>query len=272
MSELSKYIQKPTFIKIKLLDGRSIGIRKWMMAEEKEFLFAIESRKEQKDTEDNNISITIDESIKLARRCVDKPDLINKLSKHNLIYLLSELRKASKGSTINFNFNCTNERWPDYIKLSPEQAEREGVVGRSRTLFDDVIDLNSDEDVTIKRFDKATVTVKNFKFYVNEIPYIEQMEIDRFLKELRLSEWNYEYVLASIKAVEPEGQKKIMNFKKEELIEFIDTQLDSTEFKVLSDGIAESLSEFKIIKEVTCPLCQNKSTVVYDEIFSLMVF
>ena len=43
-------------------------------------------------------------------------------------------------------------------------------------------------------------------------------------------------------------------------------------FKELSDKIGDYLSLFRLKKEVECPMCNLKTTVSYDEIFSLMVF
>lgn len=267
MSALNKYITKPDFIKIKLLDGQSIGIRKWLMGEEKEFLFAIESR----GSDDSKVMI--EESLNLARKCVDKPDKLEKLSKHNLIYLLSELRKLSKGQLIDFTFYCMNDECDDFVKFSPEMAEKEGIKGQGRTAFEAKIDIGSDKDVTIKRFDAEYIKIDDFKFFIQEVPYSIQSVLDeKYLPDLRLNEWNYNFVIESIKSIEPKGEKKIVTFTREDLIKFVDNQLDAELFKKLSDSIGDKLSDFSIKKEVTCPMCKTSSEVVYNEIFSLMVF
>ncbi len=264
MSELGKYIQKPTFIKVKLLDGTAVNVRKWVMNEEKDFLFAIETR----GREDNDIMI--EESINLARRCVEKPAVIDKLSKNNLLYLLSEMRKLSKGDQISFQYRCVNEKCPDWIEYPPERVEKEGVKGGGNTLLDGRIDL--DTDLTTKAFVDKPIKIRDFKFHIKEVPYIIQKEMDsKYLSKLQLNEWNYEYVLASIKAIEPEKDKKITKFTRDELIGFLG-QLTSDEFKTLSDSIGENISEFAIKKKVKCPMCDNETDIVYEELFSLMVF
>ncbi len=264
MGELGKYIAKPNYVKIKLLDETSANIRKWVMEEEKDFLFAVETRGREND------EITIEESLNLAKRCVETPEIVDKLSKNNLLFLLSELRKLSKGSNINFQYRCVNDKCPDWDEFTPEVAEREGMKGRGNTLLDGIVDLG--KDLTTKSFNNKPIKIGSFLFHIKDVPYLIQRKMDKeYLPELRLNQWNYDYVLASIDKIEPEPEKIISEFTREELIEFMG-QLSSDEFKKLSDTIGDQMCEFKINKKVKCPICENESDVVYDEMFSLMVF
>ena len=94
-----------------------------------------------------------------------------------------------------------------------------------------------------------------------------------YIKEddLSLNRFNYDFVINSIAGIELAEGKIIEDFTEEELIKFVDSLVPS-EFQKLSDGIISKVSEFSLSKKVSCPLCKNESEVVYDELFSLMVF
>lgn len=275
MSELKKYLSEPSHQKIKLLDGRSIGIRKWLLGEEKDFLFNIESRRSQVEDSDTSITekdVKIEEAIQLAKKCVDKPKMLDTMSSSNIVYLLSELRKISKGEKIEFTYHCNNPDCPDYIEFNEEQRKRFGVKGQSRTPFEGDINLSS-EEIEVKRLNDAPIKIGGFKYHIRELPYSSEKELDeKYLKKLKLNEWNYNFVLDSIAAIEPEGEEKIEITDKDELSEFLDKKLSTSQFKDLSEKMAEQICGFSINKKVKCPLCQQEIDIIYDELFSLMVF
>ncbi len=269
MSELTKYIKEQTFQKIKLLDGRSLGIRCYLMLDEKEFLFAVESRRNEENYED----ILKEECINLAKRCVDKPKIVDSLSESNLIYLLSELRKISKGVEVRFNYYCTNPECSDYVELPEELQKKEGLKGRSGTAFEGVIDLDSEEDVKINRLDSNPVVIGDFKYYIQEIPYNIRQKLDtKYLPDSRIREWTYNFVINSIKAIEPKGESKITKIDKKELMSFIDNEFDSEKFKEFSDKIAEKICNYSIKKSAKCPICGTIDEIVFNDLFRLMVF
>ena len=103
-NKLIQHIQQEvSFQKLKLLSGQSIGIRKWLMKEEKEFLFAIETQMDNND-------LLIDECLSLSRKCVDDVALFDTLSKNDLAYAISKQRALSKGEEITFIYKCSNPK------------------------------------------------------------------------------------------------------------------------------------------------------------------
>lgn len=268
-NELLNYIKKESFQKLKLLSGKSIGIKKWVMDEEKDFLFAIEADRENRD-------FLVEKSLELSRKCVDNTKLFDQLSKIDLLYIISKQRTLSKGEEVDFVHQCINDECSDWKEYPPEKlAElKEGEPrGEGKTLLE--AKLNLSKDVETSEFDYNFVEVAEYKFFPKEISYSVNKEIeDKFLikPEIpKLAEYNWEYILHSIDAIEVEEGKKIDNFNRDTLEIFLG-KLDSTEFLDLSNKFAERLSKFNITKKVKCPLCEDENEVVYDEIFSLLVF
>lgn len=262
MSELNSFIDKPSYNKIKLLSGKSIGIRPWVMKEEKDFLFAIETKLDDKD-------LLIEQALKLAKKCVDKPGLFDTLSKNDCIFILAQLRKISKGQEIEIDYRCNNTKCPTFVPFDEKRQEETGLEGQGNIPLQGAINLDS--EVKTKLFNSKPFVIGNYKIYLKEVPFSKQTELEnKHLTNLNLNAFNWFFVLNSIAAIEKDD-KKIDDFTWKELVAFADS-FSSTEFKELSEKIGDHLSEFEIEKKVSCPSCKNEMTILYEEIFSLLVF
>lgn len=258
-NELLKHIPEVSYQKLKLLSGQSIGIRKWLMKEEKEFLFAIE-------TQMNNKDLLIDECLKLSKKCSDDDALFETLSKNDLVFMLSKQRALSKGEKIDFTFKCNNTECSDYnAELKSGRSDNEAVV-----------DLK--KNIKTEPFDFTPIEINEYKFHLKDIPYprVRLMEKDYLSNEdePELFKLNHAVVLNSIKSVdigEGEDEKHHDNFSLEQLDELLDTLIHD-DYTELSNSIGKKISSFTIDKKVTCPICNHSSEVAYEELFSLMVF
>ena len=110
---IMKHIQEDSFQKLKLLSGKSIGIRGWKMKEEKDFLFSVEANPDDK-------TFLINECVRLGRNCVDNQETYDSLSRNDILFILTSLRKISKGGTVDFTFRCVSPKCPSYEKYDKE--------------------------------------------------------------------------------------------------------------------------------------------------------
>jgi len=266
MSKITEYTKnKRNFQKIKLLSGRSIGITHWLVKEEKELLFNVEMQPDNKE-------LLINESINLIKNCVDKKQMIDKLSKNDIIFILVQLRKISNSKQVDFKFTCQNTKCPSFITFSPEKQQETGVTGRGTEEIVDNVDLK--EDIVSSPFKSDNIAIGNIVFTPKELSYKTQRELETlYINEdkLQLNKFNYNVILNSIASVTI-GDDKMSDFSKGELSDFIDNNLKMEDFKRLSEQLNEQMSTFKIEKKVSCPVCKNETKVVYDELFSLFLF
>lgn len=270
MNDLTKHIQEQNFQKIKLLSGRSIGIRGWLMKEEKEFLFAVETK--QKDKE-----LVINECLKLAKKCVDNQELFDTLSRNDLLFILAQLRKLSKGSEVDMSFFCASPKCPDWMEFTEKEQKETGRRGRGRIPHEDIIDIEKDAEIQYADFSKPIelkLNTKIFKFFLKEIPFNKQFDLEKeFLNDkenIRLNEFNWNFVMNMIDKVQigEEVHSESTDEQKLELLELISPK----EFKKMNDKIIEMSSRFLINKTVKCPKCEYETEIIYDELFSLMIF
>ena len=265
MGKFNKFISEPNFEKLKLLSGKSIGYVGWDVKQEKEFLFGLESK------EDDNDFIT-ESCVRLIKTCIDSEEVYNNLSRSDLLYLLMNMRKKAKGSKIEFNYFCTNDQCKDFREHSEENKKKTGRKGQGLSAHISEIDLETD-DVKIKTLSKKPLVIDKFKFTFKDISFTEQKELEsKFITKdnLELNEFFYHFILHSIKTVEIE-EEKITDFTFEDLDELIES-LNAGEYKKLSEGIKERMSKFNISKKVKCPMCENESTITYENLFSILVF
>jgi len=266
---LLKYIQtEDVFQKVKLLNGQSIGIIPWKVKQENQLLFSIETNGDDK-------SYIVDQCIILARKCVDNVELFDTLSRNVLLDLITKIRKFSKGETIEITYKCNNPECSTFHKYSPEVAKLKGKLGESTMELDGMIDLN--EDISTKMFDDSPLDLPKFVFHFKEAPYLVQKELEEKLlygEKIKINEFNYKLLLASVSKIEikkADNNEVISEFSKDELSAFIDN-LSSTDYKKLLGGFVDKISTFELKKEVSCPSCNQSQEIMYDNIFSLLVF
>jgi len=268
-NELLQYIQSDdVFQKVKLLNGKSIGIKAWKIKQENQLLFSIETNSDEK-------GFVVEQCIQLIRKCVDNKELFDSLSRNVLLDLLVKVRKISKGETIEITYRCNNVDCSTFVKFPEEVQKVRGRIGQSNIELNGMIDLNSDIDS--EPFDDTPVELPRFIFRFSESPYLHQRELEDellFGEKPQLNKFNYELLLSSIFEIEvktAEENKVISGFDRNILETFIDT-LSTAEYTELLSGFVEKISKFELKKEVGCPSCGKSQEILYDNIFSLLVF
>lgn len=248
-------VTEVSYQKLKLLSGKTIGIRKWLMKEEKEFLFSIETQMENKE-------LLIEECLKLSKNCCDNATLFETLSKNDLIYMLSKQRALSKGEDIEFTFKCNNTECGDFDPVAKS--------GR----HDNESMINLKENVKTEPYDFTPIVIGDYTFHLEDIPFskVRLME-QEFLSnpdEPELFKLNHAVMINSIEKIEIK-ETVHDDFTLDQLTELLDT-FTHDDYTILANKIGENISTFEIDKLVTCPICNETNNIVYEEIFSLMVF
>jgi len=265
--DILQYIKEDSFQKIKLLSGKSIGIRKWVMREEKDFLFAIETQVENRD-------LLIEKALELSKKCVDDGKLFDGLSRNDLVYLISKQRALSKGEEISFSFHCNNEKCSDFKEFTFEQQRSTGMKGQGVTALEDIVNIK--DDVKTKEFDFTPIEIGNFKFFMKEVAFSEQRKLEKKfiedVEEAQLYNLNWDFVIKSVDKIELIKEEKTFDKIDEKTANTICETLSDPEFTKLSQETGKKMSSFNIEKTTQCPICESESPVVYDELFSLLVF
>lgn len=234
---LPKFNEDDNFSQVELLSGKKIGIKPWKVKEEKDLLFAVEG---QTDTEAGRKEI-----IKMIKRCVDNEGLFETLSNVDYVYLLSKLRKASKGNKIEYTYNCT--------KCGFE-------------LSDDVL---LDKHIVSKPFTGGVIKIRDdLTFATKEVSFKEYDALKQ--KYPKSSEYNYNFIVKSIESFAFKGEA-YTEFTEAELIESLDT-LSSTEFEKLAEFVSKSVAEISLEKKLTCGVCKNEMDVEFGDLYYFLAF
>jgi hypothetical protein len=223
-----------SFTKRELPCGKKIGIKSWKVKEERELLFAIEG---QRDTAEGRKEI-----VKMMRKCVDNTSLFDSLSSTNYVYLVTELRKLSKGTKIEYNYVCTNPK----CKLP---------------LSDDVDLL---KDIEIVKFSGGVKKINdNLTFCTKEVSFVDF----EMLKETyeKVTEYNYNYVLRSIDSFTFKGDT-FTEFTEEELITAIDS-MTSNDYEILTDFVLNSISSITINRNLECKRCGKVMKIEFGDLY-----
>lgn len=241
LRELTNTDNAITYIPVELLNGKKIGIRKWRIKEEKELLFALEDV--------NDINIGRKEIFQFIRRCVDNPLLFDSLSNTNVVYLLMQLRKRSKGNVKEFSINCS--------KCNLELT--------------DCIDITN--DTVIKKFDVTPLKInKDLTIGIKEVNFSEYEKLkETYTKQTEFSYW---YVIKSIAYISYK-ENVIENFSEDELVEFLDYNTESSDFELIERKVINALPEVKINKNIKCGKCNNDNEVIFTSegvLYSFFIF
>ena len=135
-------------------------------------------------------------------------------------------------------------------------------------------EVNVDEDIKTEPAKRNETEIGKYVFTFREIPFLErQVEIEKkYLsgEKPNLNAFQYYYILNSIESVKV-GEEIFENPDVEELEELLDS-FTPNEYKQLIDGYDKNRSHFTLEKKVKCPRCEKEMDVVYEELFSLLVF
>jgi len=222
---------------IDLLSGKKIGVKRWKVKEEKSLLFSVEGNENDEEV--------LNEITKFVKSCCDDPKKFDTLSRTDIVHSLSQMRKMSKGSKIEYNYDCEECKFP---------------------LTDEV---NIDQDIKTKKFKSEPIKIgDNLIFSIKELSAAESDAIR--LKYTKVSEYNYHFILKSIESIV--FKKEVYEeFTEAELIEFIDG-MDSEDLETLADKINEAQAEISIEKILTCGKCEHVNKITFGGLESFLAF
>lgn len=227
--------EEVTFKPVKLPSGRKIGIREWKVREEKELLFATEGVDDKEKVKT--------EIVKMVRKCVDNQQLFDGLSETDILAISMELRKISKGESVEFSFTC-----PHCEKTNPGE-------------------LSLAEDLKVKHFDAKPIKIGELTFAIKEVPYTVKNQLKR--DYVKTAEYNYHYLVDSIDSVTHNG-KAYATFTRDEMMEFVD-DLDPKVFKKLYDSLDGKVATISLQSTSVCLFCQKEIKVVFEDLYDFFV-
>lgn len=237
-------IENVSFTEKRLPSGKKIGLKPWRVKEEKELLFAIDAIEENADSEQNHLI----EIINFIGKCTSDKELFKTLSNVDCLSLAAELRKMSKGGTIEYELPCEKckNRIPDFLNIS--------------------------ESVKIKDFDYTPIQIDEIIFTLKDVSFEVQTKLLRENKNISLRRYNHMYLLHSIDAITHKGQA-YLNFTIEDLDNFID-QLDSDQYDKLNSELQKRISNVYVEKKLTCnnPKCKEEHDVNFGNLYRFFVF
>ncbi len=258
MGVLKDLIKSSEYEKVTLLSGKEIGIKAWRVKQEKDFLYRIEGVNPEDDGSEERIQAEV---ISLLRTCVDDQKVFDNLSEVDVVYALVEARKRSKGTEVDFTYNCTN--MVKKVDRNGKEYENECQGKNNPALIDLDTDLKTDE------FNTEPIVVDDFTFTLKEVPLIDKLKLKATHGDT-LSQYNYYYLIKSVDVITSQGES-YTEFTDKELMEFIDS-LTSPQLEKLYDALRDRFSAVYIDKLVKCPLCKNESQVLFRDMYGLLVF
>lgn len=266
--DLATYLVQDSYQRIKLMSGKSLSIKPWRMKEEKDFLFIVETKPDDEE-------LLIEECLNLSKRCVDPKDhvIFNTLTKTDLLHLISQQRKLSRGRIIDLTFRCINPECSDWVPYNEAQQKKTGRLGMANTLQEDKV--NIDEHIKITEFKNEPVIIGRFTFYLQELPYhiYHNLELkhlkNKSEEEQGLNKFTYNLVKKSVHRIEVDGNPVVFN--PDVLEKFLD-QLSRDEYDKLANKVYDNASGFEVVKNVKCAFCGNEVPIVYNELFDILVF
>lgn len=224
---------------VELPSNAIINIRPFTFGEEKNFLIKVGNKKDQ--------NVIQRETINLLRNCVKPEDirLFDSISKIDFIYLTIQMRKITRGSTIEYEHMCKC-KFPVEI----------------------ILDLNEDVEVNCPNDQIVELKDGEIKILIKQVPLKKEIEmIKKFQKKKDSDEINqvqffYEYLLESVEKLIYEEQT-YDNFTNKELDEFLNN-LNSKDNSVILSEFAKLMPSIKISKEITCFNCKKTEKIEFD--------
>lgn len=222
--------EEVSFHKVPLPSGKSLGIKPWKVKHEKELLFATEGSDDRE--------FVLNEMLGFLRKNVQDVQLFDSLSETDLMVVGSEMRKMSKGASVEYSFKCSHCGYQN----------------------EDVVNLN--EDVIVKKFDGTPHKIReNLVVTFKEVPQSIRAGIEKSTE--KLTEYNWYFLVNSIESITKDGVS-YTTFTIAEMEEFID-ELSSAELAELFKVLLERGADVKIQAEPTCLKCNKTNSVVFTD-------
>ena len=235
--------EKSINVKVKVPSGKNVSIQPWRVKNEKELLFAIESLDEKSDTYNQDAR---DQIYIFIEGCVDKQVNFDSLSNTDLLAIAMEMRKISKGDTIEYQYTCPhcNTRAGDIISITKNSH---------------IVPFNSE----------PIIVNEDLIFNVKEIPGKEFNRLANLYANT-VTKFNYYYLLNSIESIV--YKKEIyQGFTIDELIEFVD-QLSPAEYEKIYKELNEKVAIVEIKRSYKCLKCKKDVEVQFGDLFDFLIF
>jgi len=225
--------------------NKTVGLRPFTFGEEKNYLISIGNKKDER--------IFYEKTKSLIYTCLAEDDkhVLDSASKFDFKYLCKELRRISKGSTIELREKCSNEK----CKFSFDLVQ---------------LDLNVDYKIKIRETNEIKVSDK-LVIYIEDLPLAKEQEIaSRYtnsttnLDEVNKFEIFYDFLVASIVKVVYDGEV-YEEFTEVEAADLLDN-LAIDENVDIVDAYSKSMNSFEIFKKIKCPMCSEETTINIDSL------
>ena len=226
-----------SFTQETLPSGKKIGYKPWRVKEERELLYAINGMDDKNDSRK--------EIVKFIRKCVDNQPLFDGLSPTDQVYLLTKLRRVSKGSKIEFKYPC-------------DKCEFE--------LLDSV---SVSDNLILKKFDPKPIKVNpKLSITLKEVSFVD---VDALREACtKTIEYNFEYNIRSIESIAYESVV-YEDFTIDEVRTFVD-ELPPNDMVVITKAIEEASTDIKLEKVVKCGRCGTDNAVRFGDLYHFLVF
>ena len=254
MSNLPKLNENISYINIKLPSGKTIGVRGWKVKDERELLFALdaeESPDEQKNAHINNF----------LRKCTNNTTIFDQLSEVDLRKIALEIRKLSKGDTIQYSYRC-----PCQVLANPEISGSTDVK-TCNNVIEDEIQLSKSE--VVKFFDpKPSVINDRLVVVFKDISYTTGLKLaEKYINSP--SQYIFYYMINSIEAFTFDNVS-YTEFSEDELVEFIDG-LASEDMEKIQAEFESKASALHLQRKLKCRKCGNEFDVQFGDLYSFLI-
>jgi DNA-directed RNA polymerase subunit RPC12/RpoP len=157
-----------------------------------------------------------------------------------------ELRKLSKGETIEYDYTCP------HCKMKSK----------------DVVSVV--KHAKIKDFDGSPITIsEDLIINIKEVPATEVLKIIEKCPE-SLNKFNHAFLLASIDSLVIKGDIHT-GFTEDEISEWVD-DMKPNDYEKLSDMINEKTASVELDRKYKCIKCKEEVQVKFGDLYDFLIF
>ena len=235
---LPKLNEEINYMNVKVPSGKTIGVRGWKVKDEKELLFTLEC---DENPDENKPKLIIN----FLKQCCDDKTKFDSLAENDIMKIAVEIRKLSKGDTIEYNYACDscNNKFFDTVNLTKN------------------LEVKSFDESPIKLNDNLMVTLKSVTWKDTEKLYNEFKDTP--------SKYQYKWIMNSIDSITYNG-KTYTEFTPEEVEEWFD-ELKSNDLANLYQEFESKLSKVDLVRKLKCLKCKADIEVNFGDLLSFLV-
>ena len=235
---LPKLNEEINYVNVKVPSGKNIGVRGWKVKDEKELLFTLEC---DENVDENKLKLIVN----FLKQCCDDKAKFDSLSEQDIMKIAIEIRKLSKGETIDYNYVCDScsNKFFDSVNISKNQ------------------EVKSFDTSPIKLTDNLIITLKSVSWKDAEKLYNE-------FKDFPLK-YQYKFIMNSIDSITYNGTT-YTEFTPIEVEEWFD-ELNPDDISKLYEEFESKLSYVRLKRVIKCLKCKNDVDVNFGELLSFLV-